>query len=84
MPIEIPKDKWPGSINVVTLGASAADGGTRARSITLGGHKTLPYMQFEAPIPNPPVLGIEIKSHRPDDWSPLLLEAWGEAMNSPA
>jgi len=84
MPIEIPKDKWPGTINVVTLGASAAEGGTRTRSITLGGHKTLPYMQFEAPIPNTPVLAIEIKSHRPDDWSPLLVEAWGEAMNNPA
>ena len=41
-------------------------------------------MQFEAPIPNMPVLAIEIKSHKPDDWSPLLLEVWGEAMNDPA
>lgn len=84
MPIEIPKDKWPGSIRIITIGATSAEGGTRAKSITLGGQTTLPYLHFEAPTPNPPVIAIEIKSRKPDDWSPLLLEAWGEAMADPA
>jgi acetyl-CoA decarbonylase/synthase, CODH/ACS complex subunit delta len=84
MPIEIPKDKWPGSVRTVTLGATSAEGGTRARSVTLGGQTTLPYLQFEAPTPNKPVIAIEIKSRKPDDWSPLLVEAWGEAMTDPA
>lgn len=83
MPIEIPTDKWPGQINVVTIGATAAEGGTRAASIVVGGEKTLPYLVFEAPTPNKPVLAIEIKSRKPDDWSPLLVEAWGDAMNDP-
>ena len=84
MPIEIPKDKWPGSIKKVTLGATSAEGGTRTKTITLGGETTLPYLHFEAPTPNKPVIAIEIKSHKPDDWSPLLMEAWGDAMNDPA
>ena len=84
MPIEIPKDKWPGTINIVTIGATASDGGTRARSVSVGGQKTLPYLHFEAPSPNAPVLAIEIKPHTPEDWSPLLLEAWGDAMKDPA
>lgn len=84
MPIEVPKDKWPGSIKTVTIGATAAEGGTRARTVQIGGQTTLPYLQFEAPAANKAVLAIEIKSHRPDDWSPLLSEAWGEAMNDPA
>ncbi|MBI5946005.1 MAG: acetyl-CoA decarbonylase/synthase complex subunit delta [Chloroflexi bacterium] len=84
MPIEIPKDKWPGSIKKVTLGATSAEGGTRAKSVTVGGETTLPYLHFEAPTPNKPVIAIEIKSHRPDDWSPLLGEVWGDAMNDPA
>jgi acetyl-CoA decarbonylase/synthase complex subunit delta len=84
MPIEIPKDKWPGSINVVTVGATASDGGTRTRSLTVGGQKTLPYLNFEAVSPHAPVLAVEIKSRKPDDWSPLLIEAWGDAMNDPA
>lgn len=84
MPIEIPKDKWPGSVKKVTLGATTAEGGTRAKSITVGGETTLPYLHFEAPTPNKPVIAIEIKSHKPDDWSPLLAEVWGDAMNDPA
>jgi acetyl-CoA decarbonylase/synthase complex subunit delta len=84
MPIEIPKDKWPGSVRKVTIGATAAEGGTRTWSITIGGQTTMPYLQFEAPMPNTPVVAIEIKSHKPEDWSPLLAQVWGEAMNEPA
>jgi len=84
MPIEIPKDKWPGSIRKVTLGATASEGGTRQKSVTIGGQTTLPYLHFEAPMPNKPVVAIEIKSRKPDDWSPLLEEVWGDAMADPA
>ena len=84
MPIEIPKDKWPGSIKAITIGATAAEGGTRARSITVGGQTTMPYLQYEAPTPNKPIIAIEIKSRKPEDWSALLVEAWGAAMIDPA
>jgi acetyl-CoA decarbonylase/synthase complex subunit delta len=84
MPIEIPKDKWPGSVRKVTIGATAAEGGTRAKSVTVGGQTTMPYLQFEAPTPNTPVVAIEIKSRKPEDWSSLLAKTWGEAMTDPA
>ena len=84
MPIEIPKDKWPGSIKKVTLGATTAEGGTRTTTVTVGGQTCMPYLHYEAPTPNKPVIAIEIKSHKPDDWSPLLGEVWGDAMNDPA
>jgi len=84
MPIEIPKDKWPGSIKTITIGATAAEGGTRATTITVGGQTTMPYMQFEAPTPHKPVIAIEIRSRKPEDWSPLLVEVWGDAMTDPA
>jgi acetyl-CoA decarbonylase/synthase complex subunit delta len=84
MPIDIPKDKWAGSIKTITIGATAAEGGTRATTITVGGQTTLPYLQFEAPTPHQPVIAIEIRSRKPEDWSPLLVEAWGDAMADPA
>ena len=84
MPIDIPKDKWPGSVRTVTIGATAAEGGTRARTVTVGGQTTMPYLQYEAPTPHKPVIAIEIKSRKPDDWSLLLAEVWGESMNDPA
>ncbi len=84
MPVEVPVDKWLGEVRIVTIGATPAEGGTRARSVTIGGEKTLPFMHFEAEMPNPPVIAVEIKDRRPDDWSPLLLDTWGEVIDDPA
>ena len=55
MPIEIPKDSWPGTVRTVTIGATAADGGTRTSTITVGGEKNLPFLHFETKTPNHPV-----------------------------
>lgn len=81
--VEIPKEKWTGKVREVTLGATAAQGGTRAKTITVGGEGTLPFLHFDGAIPHPPALAIEIKDRKPDDWAPLLYEAWGEAMDDP-
>ena len=83
--IEIPKEKWTGKVREITLGATAAEGGTRAKTVTVGGETTLPFLHFEGAIPNAPKLAIEIKSRKPaaGDWSPLLIETWGAAMDDP-
>ena len=83
MPIEIPKDNWPGTVRTVTIGATAADGGTRTSTVTVGGEKNLPFLHFESKAPNRPVVAIEIKDRRPDDWSQLLVEAWGDNVDDP-
>lgn len=83
MPIEIPIEKWPGTVRTITLGATPAMGGTRSSTVTVGGEKTIPFLHFEAEIPHPPVVAIEIKDRHPDDWSPLLLQTWGEATSDP-
>jgi acetyl-CoA decarbonylase/synthase, CODH/ACS complex subunit delta len=84
MPLDIPKDKWPGSVRAITLGATSAEGGTRSHQVTVGGEKSMPYLHFENETPNRPVVAVEIKDRRPDDWSPILLETWGAAMEDPA
>jgi acetyl-CoA decarbonylase/synthase, CODH/ACS complex subunit delta len=84
MPIEIPKDKWTGSVKVVTLGATVAEGGSRSKTVQVGGEKTMPFMHFEGEIPHRPVIAVEIKDHRPEDWSPLLNDIWGQVMDDPA
>lgn len=81
MPIEIPKDKWPGSVRTITIGATETEGGSRSHTVTVGGETTLPYMHFEGEIPNRPMIALEIRDQRPDDWSPLLLETWGEVVD---
>jgi acetyl-CoA decarbonylase/synthase complex subunit delta len=84
MPIEFVKDSWPGSVRAVTIGATPEEGGTRAYTITVGGEQSLPFMHFEAEVPNRPRIAIEIKDRRPDDWSSLLLETWGDVFDDPA
>jgi len=81
MSIEIPKDSWPGKVREITLGATPSEGGTRSQTITIGGEQALPFMHFEHDTPNRPRIAIEITSCHPDDWSPLLLTAWGDVVN---
>jgi acetyl-CoA decarbonylase/synthase complex subunit delta len=76
--IVVPKEKWSGKVREITLGATAAEGGTRAKTVTVGGETTLPYLHFEGEIPHPPAIAIEVQDRRPAEWSPVLLEAWGE------
>jgi acetyl-CoA decarbonylase/synthase complex subunit delta len=76
--IEVPKEKWSGKVREITLGATAADGGTRAKTVTVGGETTLPFLHFEGEIPHPPVIAIEVQDRKPADWSPVLLDAWGD------
>lgn len=83
MALEFPKDKWSGSVQEVVIGATAADGGTRTTTVKVGGETTMPFIHFEAHTPNPPVLALEIKDYKPEDWSNLLLDVWGEAANDP-
>jgi len=84
MPVEIPKENWNGAVRTAAIGATAADGGTRASTVIVGGAKTLPFMHFEGETPYRPVIAIEIKDRRPEDWSPLLVKAWGDVCDDPA
>lgn len=82
--VEIPKEKWNGKVREVRIGATKEEGGSRTKTLTIGGEATLPFLHFENTIPHAPALAIEIKDRKSADWSPLLYEAWGDAMNDPA
>jgi acetyl-CoA decarbonylase/synthase, CODH/ACS complex subunit delta len=84
MPVEILKDKWPGSVRVVMIGATASDGGTRTSTVKVGGQKSMPFMHFESEAPHRPVVAIEIQDRKPEDWSQVLHQAWGSVMENVA
>ena len=71
------KEKWTNRINTVTLGATKAEGGTRAKTITVGGETTLPFMTFEGEIPHPPAIAGLVVDIVPDDWPAVLKQAIG-------
>ncbi|HSL96725.1 MAG TPA: acetyl-CoA decarbonylase/synthase complex subunit delta, partial [Thermoleophilia bacterium] len=82
-PVEVPVEKWQGSVREVILGASGG-GGTRASTVTVGGETTLPFLHFEGAMPHRPVVAAEVTDVYPEDWSPALLEALGDAARDPA
>ena len=84
MPVEIPVDKWAGAVEVCTIGATASEGGTRSKKITVGGQKAMPFLHFENPTSNRPVIACQIRDVYPTDWSPLLLKTWGDTAKDPA
>ncbi len=82
--VPVPKETWTGKIREVTLGALPADGGTRGSTVTVGGETGLPFLQFEGQYPHRPAVAVEILDQAPRDWSPVLVNAWGAAVNDVA
>lgn len=76
--IEIPKEKWTGKVREITLGATAAEGGSRAKTVTVGGETMLPFLHFEGEMPHRPTIAVEVQDRPPTDWSPVLMQAWGD------
>lgn len=79
--VEIPVEKWAGKVREITLGATAAEGGTRTKTVTVGGSGVMPFLGFEGPTGHPPAIAIEVQDRAPTDWSPILLKAWGNVVN---
>lgn len=83
--VEVPIEKWAGSIRPITLGATVAEGGTRSKAVTLGGQTTLPFLAFEGAAPNRPQVAVEVWNRNPgDEWPLPLTKAWGAVLDDPA
>ncbi|PIQ89997.1 MAG: CO dehydrogenase/acetyl-CoA synthase subunit delta [Candidatus Omnitrophica bacterium CG11_big_fil_rev_8_21_14_0_20_42_13] len=83
MPLELIKEKWSNKIDVVTIGATKAEGGTRSKAIKVGGETGLPYLLEESEMPHKPVIAMEIFDVAPDDWPDTLKDPYGEVLNNP-
>ena len=68
MPIPDVKGRYSGSVNVVTVGATGEQGGSRTRTVTVGGETGPPMLSFEGEYPHPPALALEVNTAGVDDW----------------
>jgi acetyl-CoA decarbonylase/synthase complex subunit delta len=59
-PFMPPVETYPGKIVEVKLGATKGEGGTRGRSITIGGETSPPFYTFERPVVHPPVVTLDV------------------------
>lgn len=55
-----PVETYPGKIVEVKLGATKSEGGTRGKSLVIGGETAPAFYSFESPMPHPPVVAIDI------------------------
>jgi acetyl-CoA decarbonylase/synthase complex subunit delta len=55
-----PVEKYSSSISEVKLGATKSEGGTRGRSLIIGGEKTPAFYTFENPVINKPVVTLDV------------------------
>ena len=78
------KEKWSGSVNPVTLGATQADGGTRGSTVTVGGQAGIPYLDFDGQSPNMPAFALDVLDKEPVDWPQPLAEVYGDVWSDPA
>jgi acetyl-CoA decarbonylase/synthase complex subunit delta len=55
-----PLAEYTGQIREITLGATKAEGGTRSKTITVGGHKGPAWNLFQSPPKHPPVVAADV------------------------
>ncbi len=72
------------AVRRVRIGNTAAEGGTRAFSIEVGGESCLPFLHMEGEMPRRPVIAWEIPDIRPDDWVETVREPYAAVLDDPA
>jgi acetyl-CoA decarbonylase/synthase complex subunit delta len=83
MPVPEVADSFAGQVNKITLGATEADGGTRTKTVTIGGAKNVVYGGAFEDTGEKPVIAIDVLDTKPDDWPEALAEQYGDVLDSP-
>lgn len=78
MPVARLIEKWSGKVNEVTIGASPA------KTVTVGGETTLPFLFEEGDMPCRPVIAMEVLDWMPPEWNPTLVETFKDVLKNPA
>ncbi|MDQ7780236.1 MAG: acetyl-CoA decarbonylase/synthase complex subunit delta [Planctomycetota bacterium] len=82
MPVARVLDKASGQIAEVTIGATKANGGSRASVVKVGGETAMPFMFDDGVMPNAPVVGMEVWDMQPT-WPDHLAVHYKDVWNNP-
>lgn len=55
-----PVEQYPGRIGEVQLGATKSEGGSRGKTVVIGGATSPAFYMFERPPPHPPVVTLDV------------------------
>ncbi len=84
MPVPEIAESYTGSVNLVTLGATKEQGGTRSSTVTVGGARNVVYGGSPGQTGQKPVIAMDVLDAKPDDWPEVLIEPYKDVLDSPA
>ncbi len=84
MPLQLPVERWSGKIREVTIGATKEQGGTRSKSLVVGGSATLAFLDMDNPIIHPSVIGMEVIDELDRDFPALVASEFKDTSTAAA
>ena len=76
-------EKWQDKVSEVILGAKETDGGSRGKTIKIGGETGVYFLQGEDTCPNLPVIAMEVWDMVPEYWPDTLKAKYNGALKDP-
>lgn len=83
MPVPDVAESFVGSVNRITLGATKENGGTRTKTVTVGGAKNVVYGGSPEDAGEKPVIAMDVLDAEPNGWPDILTEPFGDVLNNP-
>ena len=77
-------EKWTGAVKEVTIGATKDEGGSRGKAVTVGGARSIPFMDFDGDQGKRVVVAMDVYDIPPEDWPEPLLKNYADVVNDPA
>jgi acetyl-CoA decarbonylase/synthase complex subunit delta len=76
-------EKWQDKIGEVVIGSTKDKGGSRAKTIKIGGETGIYFIKDEDACPNPPVIAMEVWDMEPVSWPDALKSDFSGALKDP-
>jgi acetyl-CoA synthase len=81
---KIKKDKCEVPVWTVKLGATKKDGGTRGKTLSVGGASCMPFHLWEGEMPNRPLVAMEVFDVVSEKYPQNLKKIYGDLLSNPA
>ncbi len=76
-------EKWTGAVREVTIGATKDEGGSRGKAVTVGGARSIPFMDFDGDQGKRIAVAMDVYDIPPEDWPEPLLKNYADVVNDP-
>ncbi|MFH1853760.1 MAG: acetyl-CoA decarbonylase/synthase complex subunit delta [Candidatus Omnitrophota bacterium] len=76
-------ERWQDKISEVILGATKEFGGSRAKTVKIGGETGIYFLKGEDACPNLPVVAMEVWDVEPEDWPDALKLNFNNVLKDP-